>query len=113
MNLSKILTPEFLESLRKLQLPWREDDDLDWAVVADRFFGLGTSRKEWYELTLERALNPISTIGIEKAVDIDFMQFLPPPEAKDFPSKALGPLVLFDQAPPIIFTGVNMRYTGA
>ena len=111
MDLSKVLTPEFLESLRKIQLPWREDQPLDWAVVANQFFGPSSNRKEWYDLTLEHAIKPISTIGVEKVVDIDFMQFLPSPETKDFPSKALGLLVLFDQAPRIILSGVNARYS--
>jgi uncharacterized protein (DUF924 family) len=110
IDLSKIITPELLEALRRVHLPWPEDQPLDWNVVVKQYFrGSPSTSPKFYDLTFEHALRPISTIGIENIPD--FMQFLPSPEAKDFPSKALGLLLLLDQAPRSVLSGMNERWT--
>ncbi|RFU26061.1 hypothetical protein B7463_g10266, partial [Scytalidium lignicola] len=40
------------------------------------------------------------------------MLFLPPPESKLFPEQALGLQLLIDQAPRLLFQGVNSRWVG-
>lgn len=92
-----------------MQVPWSENEDLDFVLVAKKYFGGGLDRKEWYDLAFNRALKPISTIGSEDVPDL--LQFLPPPEAKDFPSKAIGLLALLDQGPRALFSGANERYS--
>ncbi|EKM52749.1 uncharacterized protein PHACADRAFT_31212 [Phanerochaete carnosa HHB-10118-sp] len=109
IDLSKILTLELFESLRRTQLPWPEDQPLNFTTVAKLFFGgEPDTRADYYRLTFHQALKPLSTLGVENMPDL--MQFLPPPEANDFPSKAAGLLFLLDQAPRSTLSGVNERY---
>lgn len=109
-ELSKILTPTLFESLRRVQMPWPEDQPLDFSAVAKLYFrGIPDNRLDYYNLVFNQALKPISLLGVDHVPDL--MQFLPPPEATDFPSKALGLLTLLDQCPRSLFSGANERYT--
>ena len=109
VDLFKVITPHLLESVRKIHLPWPEDEPIDFTAVIRQYFeGDPNTAPQFYDLTFERALKPISTIGIENMPDL--MQFLPPVEAKDFPAKALGLLLLLDQAPRALLTGLNQRW---
>jgi uncharacterized protein (DUF924 family) len=90
-------------------MPWREDSSLDFAVVVNQQFCRSPDIAPLYrDLTFKRALKPMSTMGLDHMPDL--MQFLPPPEACDFPSKALGLLLLLDQAPRFLFSGINERW---
>lgn len=73
------------------------------------FRGSPSTRPRLYELAFHNALKPLSTLGVDNIPDL--MQFLPPPESRDFPGQALGLTVLLDQATRSILTGVNSRYT--
>ena len=109
VDFSKIFTPELYESVRKLYFPWAEDSTLDWTAVAKQYFGGQTASKEWYDLTFHSVFKPVSKVTVENVPDL--MQFLPSPEAEDFPAQAIGLLVLLDQGPRILFDGANNRYT--
>ncbi|GJE93003.1 hypothetical protein PsYK624_091620 [Phanerochaete sordida] len=112
IDLSKVLTPELFEALRRVHLPWAEDKPLDYYAVAKAFFaGEPDTRPEFYKLAFHKVLKPLSTLGVENVPDM--MQFLPPPEAPNFPSQALGLMLLLDQVPRSIFSGVNGRYTNS
>ncbi|EKM60393.1 uncharacterized protein PHACADRAFT_23749 [Phanerochaete carnosa HHB-10118-sp] len=105
VDLSQILTLDLFESLRRVHLPWPEDQPLNFSVVTKP-----NTRPEFYKLAFHPALKPLSTLGLGNVPDL--MQFLPPPEVQDFPSKALGLVLLLDQAPrSIIHGGVSDRYT--
>ncbi|GJE92993.1 hypothetical protein PsYK624_091520 [Phanerochaete sordida] len=109
-DLSKVLTPELFEALRRVHMPWAEDKPLDYYAVVKGFFGGEPDhRPEFYRLAFHQALKPLSELGVEYVPDL--MQFLPPPEAPNFPSQALGLLLLLDQAPRSVFSGTNERYT--
>ena len=93
-------------------MPWPEDQPLDYTAVVKMYFrGEPDNRPDFYKTTFHQALKPLSTLGVENVPDL--MQFLPPPEALDFPSKALGLLALLDQVPREVLSGVNERYTYA
>jgi uncharacterized protein (DUF924 family) len=54
------------------------------------------------------ALKALSELGVPNVPDM--MQFLPPPESKEFPEQALGLQLLLDQAPRAIFEDMDERY---
>ena len=55
------------------------------------------------------ALKALSVLGVDNVPDL--LQFLPPPESKDFPEQALGLQLLLDQGPRALFEGIDIRYT--
>ena len=90
-------------------LPWPEDQPLDYTAVVKTYFRDEPDRRpDFYKAAFHQALKPLSTLGVDNVPDL--MQFLPQPEALDFPSKALGLLALLDQATRAVLSGVNERY---
>lgn len=92
-----------------MHVPWPEDTPLDFTAVAKRYFGgSGSVGGAWHEMTFQSVLKPLSMLGVENVPDL--MEFLPSPDAKDFSSKAAGLLILLDQAPRALLSGVSNRY---
>lgn len=94
-----------------MQLPWPEDQPLNWDAVMDYYFkDIPDQRPEFFKLAFAPAFKPLSTLGVDAIPDL--MQFLPAPDAPDFPSKAIGLMVLLDQGGRVLFAGTNKRYVG-
>ncbi|KAA1477517.1 hypothetical protein DENSPDRAFT_844683 [Dentipellis sp. KUC8613] len=109
VDLTKILTPEFLDTYRRVNIPFPENEPLNWALVCKFFFaGEPDHNLNFYNAAFHAALKPISTVGVDNIPDLT--QFLPPPDAPNFPAQALGLTMLFDQAPRQVLRGTNKRY---
>lgn len=108
-DLSSLLTPALFRRVLKNRIPWAISKPLDFNEVFTYVFRSddGPQVEELREITWP-TLKALSTLGIDNVPDM--MQFLPPPESKDFPEQALGLQLLLDQAPRALFAGMDARY---
>ncbi|OZJ02034.1 hypothetical protein BZG36_04952 [Bifiguratus adelaidae] len=112
VDLTDILTPELLDSVSRLHFPWPEHGPLDFKAVSDYWFQRSPDwADKYYQLSFDAVTRPLSTIGVDNVPDL--MTVLPPPEAPEFPQRALGLLLVLDQVPRMILSGINARYTSS
>lgn len=111
-DLHKILSPSRLRAAHDLQYPWPKDSELDWNKLCGNEPEDGKwkeQQKAWAALGYDDVYIPMSKMGIDN-LPTDMLQFLPPPESDDFPILAIGLIVLLDQGPAIILSGMDYRY---
>jgi uncharacterized protein (DUF924 family) len=108
-DLSSLLTPELFRRTLKNRLPWPIEKPLDFKEVFTYVFrsDSGPHQEEFRDIAWP-TLKALSTLGVDNVPDM--MQFLPPPESKEFPEQALGLQLLLDQGPRALFEGVDARY---
>jgi len=108
-DLSSLLTPELFRRVFKNRLPWPIEKPLDFKEVFTYVFRSdGGSHEEELRKIAWPTLKALSTLGVDNVPDM--MQFLPPPESRDFPEQALGLQLLLDQGPRALFEGMDARY---
>ncbi|KAH8765767.1 hypothetical protein BGZ57DRAFT_528681 [Hyaloscypha finlandica] len=108
-DLSSLLTPELFRRVFKNRLPWPIEKPLDFKEVFTYVFRSdGGSHEEELRKIAWPTLKALSTLGVDNVPDM--MQFLPPPESRDFPEQALGVQLLLDQGPRALFEGMDARY---
>jgi uncharacterized protein (DUF924 family) len=108
-DLSSLLTPTLFHQVLKNRLPWPKEKPMDFKEVFTYIFRAdGEPHQEQLRGVAWSALKALSSRGVDKVPDM--MQFLPPPESKDFPEQALGLQLLLDQGPRALFEGMDERY---
>jgi uncharacterized protein (DUF924 family) len=108
-ELSSLLTPSLFHHVLKNRLPWPKEKPLDFKEVFIYVFRAdGESHQEQLREIAWPTLKALSTLGVDNVPDM--MQFLPPPESKDFPEQALGLQLLLDQGPRALFEDMDERY---
>jgi hypothetical protein len=90
-------------------LPWPKKKPLDFKEVFTYIFRAdGEPYQEKLREIAWPALKALGARGVDKVPHM--MQFLPPPESKDFPEQALGLQLLLDQGPRALLDGMDERY---
>ncbi|KAH6645252.1 hypothetical protein BKA67DRAFT_584639 [Truncatella angustata] len=110
-DLRTLLTPELFRFLVDEWIPFSRTDPIEFAeAIAASLF-----RRRADTATIKQktwpALKALSLLGLDHVPDL--FAFLPPPEDPDFPTQALGLLLVFDQAPRTLLKGVDVRWTYA
>ncbi|CAN8099891.1 unnamed protein product [Discula destructiva] len=108
-TLKDIITPSLLDLMVEYRVPFPTDQPLNFADVAGAFFSAGDSQSQArFKDAAWPPLLSLSRIGLDGMPDL--MQFLPPPSAPTFPKQCLGLQILVDQAPRVLFKGVDKRW---
>jgi len=107
-ELSKLITPDLLTLVFDARMDISKTARLNWSKAGplafnDEFFAERIKDRAW------PVLMAISKLGLDKVPD--FMTFLPPPSAPNFPEQCLGLQLLLDQAPRTLFKGMDARWT--
>ena len=105
-ELLRLLSSEVLCSAFKHRLPWPKStpinyNDLQKLQANPDIEGFG------------RICFPaMKAVSVTKSPEkVDFMQYLPVPEAENFPEQALGLIFVFDQGPRQLLEGADNRWT--
>ena len=104
--LATVLTPDLFYAVLKDRMPFDHTQPVDFSGVLARMggdFGDDVKEPAW------TALRAISKIPLSKMPDM--MQFLPAPSDAEFPKQFLGLLLIMDQGPRQLFSGVDDRWT--
>ncbi len=115
-NLPSIISPELLQSLTDIPIPWPKSTPLSGAAVGDFYFGSGQSpahARNVYNLCFSSVLQPLSLAGHDclSATAADLIATcLPEASSTDFPEQALGLVLLLAQAPRAFMTGIYSRW---
>ncbi|KAI0132084.1 hypothetical protein BJ170DRAFT_230128 [Xylariales sp. AK1849] len=111
LDLKSLLTSDLFKLMVDTRIPFSRSEPIDYGkAIQQTFFDAGgefskIGPKAW------PALKALSLLGLDNIPDM--MEFLPPPEAPDFPEQALGLQILLDQAPRALLRGVDVRWTNA
>lgn len=108
-DVHSIITPLLLEQMWRARVPWPSTHHISGKELVTEFFSddsrFSTAVQDaWPALkALSHAYGP-GTIP-------DMTGFLPSPEDPGFPEQAFGMHVLLDQAPRVLFKGIDGRWT--
>lgn len=108
-DLHSIITRAFLRQMCLARVPWLPTHHISGKELVTEFFSddyrfLTAAKAAWPALkAISHAYGPI-TIP-------DMTYFLPSPEDPKFPEQAFGMHVLLDQAPRVLFKGIDGRWT--
>lgn len=108
-DLHAIVTPSLLRQMCRARVPWPCTHHISGEELITEFFSDNTrftdaARDPWPAL---KAIN--EKYGPDTVADM--ADFLPPPEDPRFPEQAFGMHVLLDQAPKVLFKGIDGRWT--
>ena len=110
-QLDRILNPDLFLSVYHLKYPQNKGELPSGAVVGKSHF-----RPEYgqqlYDMVYRNVLMPISKIPQESLLNVNMTEFLPSPDAVDYPEQSLGLVTLLDQT-RLILSGNDFRYTRA
>lgn len=113
-GLRAILTPDLLRAILKQVVPFPQTEKIDFTATTRFYFGEGQGASdyvaEFRRLTLP-ALSAISKVGPNPEDVPDLLTFLPHPSSSEFVKQATGLVLLLDQGPRLLFSGINMRWT--
>ena len=110
-ELRKILTPEILLAVYRVKYPYEKRQLPSGAVVGKAHFRPLYGQK-LYDLIYHDVLLPMSNMPLESLLKVDMTEYLPNPDASDYPEQNLGLITLLDQT-RILTTGYGFRYTRA
>ncbi|KAJ0120954.1 hypothetical protein J7T55_015693 [Diaporthe amygdali] len=108
-DLHSIITSAFLRQMCLARVPWPSTHHISGKELVTEFFSddyrfLTAAKAAWPVLkAITQAYGP-NTIP-------DMTYFLPSPEVHEFPEQAFGMHVLLDQAPRVLFKGIDGRWT--
>ncbi|KAH8809267.1 hypothetical protein F5884DRAFT_398493 [Xylogone sp. PMI_703] len=104
------LTPGLLHSVFENRIHYPAHEHLDFSEVYTKEFVTedGLLTEELRQICYP-VLKYLSTLGVDNVPDL--IHFLPSPENDDFPVQAFGLQLLLDQAPRVLFKGMDARYT--
>ncbi|POS75204.1 hypothetical protein DHEL01_v206406 [Diaporthe helianthi] len=108
-DLHAIITPSLLHRLYRARVPWPLTHHVSGKELIAEFFSADSSftdaaQEAWPAL---KALS--KQYGPDKVPDMT--AFLPPPADPKFPEQAFGMHALLDQAPRVLFRGIDARWT--
>lgn len=110
-DLHSVITPSLLRQMHQARIPWARMRHITGKEMIREFFTgashfMETAKPAW------PALKAISEAYGPPADNVpDMMSFLPDPRDPGFPEQAFGMHVLIDQAPRLLFSGVDGRWT--
>lgn len=108
-DLRSIITPELLERMVAARFPWPATERISHRTVLDEFFGTDEHFARAARAIAWPALKAVSAVGPHAVPDLTGC--LPVPADAAYPRRALGLHVLLDQAPRVLFRGVDARWT--
>jgi uncharacterized protein (DUF924 family) len=109
-NLAELLTPDLYQVMVAKWFPFSKSDPIDFGVGIDYYFNkLDINPDPDFRQRLWPTLKAMSELDLDNVPDM--MSFLPPVEHPDFPLQALGLQLVLDQAPRLLFDGINIRWT--
>lgn len=110
IDIKSMLTPELLDEVHKILYPLPKTTSLNAKELMENFVSPPNSDviDRLYALCFDQVLKPLSQVSIDKIPDL--MECLPPPEAANFPERALGAILTLDQVPRIILSGIDTRW---
>lgn len=109
-NLAELLTPNLYQVLLDKWFPFPKKEPIDFGHAIDFYFNnLDTTPDPGFRQRVWPTLKAISELALDDVPDM--MSFLPSPQDPDFPRQALGLQLVLDQAPRLLFKGINQRWT--
>lgn len=106
-DLKTIITPALLEHLVRARVPWPQTHFVSGNDIIANFF---TNEVPHAFAPAWPALEAISRAYGPHTIP-DMTQFLPAPASDTFPRQAFGMHCLLDQAPRVLFQGLDARWT--
>jgi hypothetical protein len=110
-KLGEFLTPGILLAVYREKYPYKKSQPPSGAIVGKAHFRPGYGQK-LYDLIYHDVLLPMSKMPLESLLKVDMTEYLPSPDATDYPEQSLGLITLLDQT-RILTTGYSFRYTRA
>ena len=110
-QLRRIITPELLLAVYRIKYPHGKGQLPSGAVVGKHHFTPGYGQA-FYDLVYHRVLIPMSEMSLEALLAVDMTEYLPRPDATNYPEQSLGLITLLDQT-RILTAGYSFRYTRA
>lgn len=107
-DLRSVLTPSLFTFMAETQMRLSRHEPLDFAIVGKQIFLEYDGYPERITPRAWPALRAIGNLGLENVPDM--MTFLPAPSDSSFPEQALGLVLLLDQGPRALCSGVDVRY---
>lgn len=101
----RLVSPHLLDALFLLEIPWPKATPL-----TTKQWNTPTSDQTRYKTLCWDALVAVSKIPLSTAKKLDFLTLLPDPHAVQFPTQAVGLVVLLDQAPRLLCCNRNERW---
>ncbi|KIK69287.1 hypothetical protein GYMLUDRAFT_35356 [Collybiopsis luxurians FD-317 M1] len=106
-DLAKILVPSLYSRILDIQFPW--EGNVDMAFASQYYFcGIPDKSHQVFDAVHHQALKPISTFCPSIP---DFTQYLPSADSSHYPDSVLALILLLDQAPRILYEGLDTRWT--
>lgn len=106
-DLSKILIPSLYTKILEIQFPW--DGPVDMAFASQFYFlRIPDNSRQVYDALHRQALKPLS---IFCPTIPDLIEYLPNPSNALYTEQTLALVLLLDQGPRTLYTGVDVRYT--
>lgn len=97
-----------LIAIHDVYFKWADDSQLQDAKSILHFFE-NEPAGQIYDLCFDSALKPLTTIPLPEFPPL--LPFIASPNSPNFPRQVLGAHILLDQAPRLLFSGVNNRWT--
>ncbi|KAI3396512.1 hypothetical protein diail_12132 [Diaporthe ilicicola] len=108
-DLHSVITPLLLRQMSRARVPWPRTHRISGRELVTEFFS-DDSRFSTAAKGAWPALRALSHAHGPGAIP-DMTGFLPSPEDPEFPEQAFGIHVLLDQAPRVLFKGIDGRWT--
>lgn len=108
-DINAIITPSLLQHMRRARIPWEPTHHISGKELITEFFSDDTR----FTHAAQEAWPALKGLSSKYGPDTipDMAGFLPPPEDPRFPEQAFGMHVLLDQAPRVLFRGIDGRWT--
>jgi hypothetical protein len=108
-DIHTIITPPLLSRMCRARIPWPRTHHISGIELKTEFF----SDDSRFTTAAKDAWPALKALASQYGPDTvpDMAGFLPPPEDPRFPEQAFGMHVLLDQAPRILFRGIDVRWT--
>lgn len=108
-QLRRTLTPDLLLAVHRCKYPYGKGQLPSGAVIGRNHFSLSYG-EAFYDLVYHRVLIPMSEMPLETLLAVDMTEYLPKPNATDYPEQSLGLITLLDQSRGLT-AGYSFRYT--